>query len=718
MSDDPAQAKADSHPQEPPEPQRSTDIPETAATSPPDGPEAEPVEEAPAPSEETGSDEAEPDSRYLERDELRVPESLKAEVNGPAYEAQDFHDNVTYGPSASGRNIVQNNFADRRLPDFQRPPAVEELARCYAPTATDKELENALGWRATVCLIGAPGSGRFSAACRFLMNRLGPDHVTEILPPLDQSAADAVHDIKSLRPEHGYLLRIFDEDAAPIISRLDAVVKAAGSLLILIRDVAPRAAIDSEAEICHIPPVPHAVFAAHVSNTPCARREDPETYLRLVHEGAPLPELAREAAVLAKRVIQLPKEEARELLVSEDGRTRRKNALSILAPSCEDALPSRRRLRQHRRAFRLAYAALRGNPIGHVFTATGWLLSELDAESGWDDLGRTALECSLKDLLGTELAAQWEHADTYGTVGIKSNLVGPIFSAAWHEFDHTRPALIAWLHSLVEADDASRQAAVRVAATLAQIDFGEILVAVIEPWSQSGKFRVREAAAQTVAILSATHTLNNRVMRIVHSWVWHGTRRQRATTAAAYASGLRQRDARWTLADLGDIANDPMQRHDWTIAEGIRQLLKLHGPAVANLVVATLAAWIRSDDPARLATRHAARSLIRVADLTQQNRWDRPPLLVAGLADGTVSAAELAVLWYAALLGTSTQSQAWPVLLDWLRHADDDAGLRTGVGALVTEIAGAANLRRRMRLFLSRPDTPEWIAKLIEEWRR
>jgi hypothetical protein len=210
------------------------------------------------------------------------------------------------------------------------------------------------------------------------------------------------------------------------------------------------------------------------------------------------------------------------------------------------------------------------------------------------------------------------------------------------------------------------------------------------------------------------------VLSKVHDWVWNnGSNARRDTAAYAYASGLRQIDVRWNLADLQRTARDGMQQRKWTVAEAVRLLLE---PDLADLVVATLAGWIRQDIPGqrttpdRRVTVHAARALVRLVGEPAGDRWDSPPLLLLGLVEGGVPASDLALLWCAAWHAGSTKGQAWQALLDWLRHADRTPDLRAPAGELLHHMAKLPNLRRRMRYCLSRPDAPEWITTLIEEW--
>jgi hypothetical protein len=497
--------------------------------------------------------------------------------------------------------------------------------------------------------------------------------------------------------------------------RLDAIVGAAEGKLILIGDSSPRTTTVGDAEVRHLVPPAQEVFRKHVERLSNGAHGDPAAYIRLVRDGVPLPRSPREVVTLARRAVSRSPEAAREDLLRQDQRKQRETASDILEVRSKGGSPGRRRLPQHRRAFRLAYATLPDQPISHVFEATGLLLSALDAQSGWTDLGRTALEHSVEGLLGEILTTGWRSNDRLAPLVRLDDALGrAILDVVWHEFDHTRPALVSWLTTLVGADEpAFRHAATRAATMLAILDFDEVSRLLIDPWSGSGKVRVRRAAAQVIVILSSANRVNLRIRHAVNNWVWGAGNLRRDTAAWAYASGLRQIDPRWSLADLRRIAHDPMQRNSPTVAEGVGQLA---GPGLHRLVVPTLVDWIREDQPARLVTRHAARSLLRMASNADHRRGEAAPSLLLALADGEIAPSDLSVLWYPALLGVSTRQRAWPTLLDWLRHADANTDLRKSVAELLHEMAGVPALRRRLRRCLRHSGAPSWIVTITEEW--
>ncbi|WP_250008174.1 hypothetical protein [Actinoplanes sp. M2I2] len=651
----------------------------------------------------------------LQPGEARVEEDDKEKILGSQYERQRFSRNRAKGQSMWGDGNIQNIFSERMAPTFRRPAQMESLTDYYVPTdeKEEKALRAALERHATVCLVGEPETGRFSTACMALRELFGPN-IEEILPPPDQSPVEAIHQVgtEDLTLETGYLLRIENSDPDPYIKRLDALMRENRAQLILIRNASspPR----SNAEVAHLPPSPKEVFKAHVRWLGEASGRDVTGYRRLA-DTVPLPRKPRDVVWLASESLKHSPGEAEDLAHLQDLRALRKRATDALVDGPDVANAGRRRLPQHRRAFRLAYVAMAGRPIGRVFDATGHLLRMLDAASGWDDLGRTALEHPVTTLLGEDLAAQWQSADNPRRLArVDDELARSIFDVAWHEFDHTRPALLTWLRAMVEDSDAgSRDAAVRAAVILALVDFDSIWREVIDEWSRSPKSRVRLAAAKAALYLGSANRVQHLVARKVHGWA-RGTNYQRDAAAGAYADGLLLSDRRWILADLHEIGTDPLQKRGWTIAAAASRLLTSES---RRLIVGTLVGWIREDGPARVVTRHAARAFVRMVPMPHEDGRSPVPVLLSGLAEGDLLVEQLSELWYPALLGASTGREAWNGLLAWLRRADHDSALRPSVQDLLRDMATPPALRRRLLLCLSRPDAPEWIAALTEEWK-
>ncbi|KUL29191.1 hypothetical protein [Actinoplanes awajinensis] len=649
-----------------------------------------------------------PEESKVEPDELRMAEALLKRILGPHFDSQTFARITATGASMYGNGNVQVNASERKRPNLTPPAVPPDIKNFYVPVGVEEELGRHLDHRTTVCLTGGSGTGRLSTAYHALAERFG-DAIVEIQVPQDESVAAAVHEKVDLRLRHGYLLSIGDEDPAPIISRLDAEIHRAESKLVLIRNRTDRAKPYSDGNVDHVIPNSGNVFRAHAQRL-AENADQRAKCLRVLETDISLPATPGEVVALVERLLPLPGPDVVDFARTNSHAALLKRAASYLEVQQESGPPGRRRLRQHRRAFRIAYAAAAGRPIGQVFTITGLLLSQLDAESGWTDLGRTALEHSTAALLG-----DW-HPERWGSrplARLDDDLLDAVFDVAWHEFDHTRPALVAWLNELVAIDE-FRPTAIHAATKLAMADFDEAFPQIVDAWSRDRKLRVRQAAAQTAMALSLTRTHRDRALQAVHDWVSAATKASRDTAAAAYASGLRQNDPQWDLADLRTIAGDPAQWRSWTIAEAVRQLLE---PALAGVIVRTLADWIRADGPDRMVIRHAARALVRMADVPVGSGWDSPPMLLAGLRDGTVPVHDLGPLWHAALLADSTRTMAWPALLGWLQYADAVRELRGAAGDLLTELTTKSPpLRRRLRLLLDRPDAPGWIAGLIKEW--
>jgi hypothetical protein len=686
------------------------------------GQELSPVAESPARPAPEKPAEPSSDRERINPDEAQVDEDVKERLLGPQYERQRYTRNRATGPSMWGNSNTQNVYSPRMTSVFRRPADIERLTEWYALTEgkeVERALHDALDRHTTICLSGEPDSGRFSTACYTLVERFGAEHVEEILPPLDEAPARAFQRLTAddLCPATGYLVRIEAADPLPVISRLDALVRSVDSRLVLIRDRSARDSSHGDNEIRHLPPNPGEVFRSHVQYLGRQSGTDVGGHLRLANWDS-LPSRPRQVARLATEAVRRTVADAERFLIEGNAGTLREKAEKILGVT-DDAGGgrARRRLPQHRRAFRIAYAAMAGQPIGHVFEATGLLLKALDAESGWTDIGRTALEHPVATLLGDPLANQWLSAHNPRRLAqVDDDLVREIFDVVWHEFDHTRPALLTWLNAMVaSADPTSREAAIRVTVKLALIDFDGIWRAAIDEWSRSPRSRVRLSAAQAILILASANGVNQLVARRVHGWVTGGSKLRRDTAALAYAGGLMLTDPHWVLADLRIIAQDAMQRLDWTIATAVRRLL---GPDRGPLIVQTLAGWIQTDVPDLVVTQHAARSFTRMLTVPREGRSGSPPALLLDLAESAVPMRDLTLLWRAALRDPSTWRQAWSGLLLWLGHAHTDPALRRPLVEMVQAMAVAVPLRRRLVRCLTRPDTPDWIIAAMKEWTR
>jgi hypothetical protein len=649
--------------------------------------------------------------------------------------------NTSYGPSAYGNyNTVTNNtFAPPPSPPkatLRQLTHVSQLMKRYVESDVDRRLDLVLMDRANpvVCLTGPRNSGRFSTACAALARRFAPDRVYEIALPAGGTPHSLADQRKELLSGHGYVLRLPGSGHIDVMRALGALFLQCSSRLILIRDEGAQERELHRAEVQHRQPDPVEVFHRHLAwrldpagKRPAATRDIVDGYLR--HEELRnelyLTYGPREVVAIAESFGQHHPVGAEKIdkILSATQPRRRRRASRILLPQ-EDAGPDRRhRAVQHERAFRIAYAVFRGQPLHYVFESAGWLLTEIDGAALRPDWGAMVLQHPVRDLLGTELLSDWLKSRDIGMSASGTSrsawihdggLRGAILDVAWHDFDSTRSALLNWLDRLVQrGDDVMLRAAAETAALLAHHDFDLVHEALIDRWAASPQRRVRQAAAWTETIADMGGHVGHRVRGKVRDWCYGGSNHRRDTAARVYASGLQQQDLRWSMQDLRRIAADGMQRREYAVAEAINQLYE---PERAAWLIGELADWTESPD-VRI---HAARGLLTLAGRSARHSADGSPDLLLRLVMGEVRGRQIARVWRLALVHPSMAVSAWGTLATWLRRADQVPWFRPALTDLLELLADGDRLRRRTRFYLNRewpsPDElPQWVRPVLEE---
>ncbi|MFG3707080.1 hypothetical protein ACGF7U_20480 [Micromonospora sp. NPDC047670] len=678
-----------------------------------------------------------------QKDEIR-PDSLRMDprVGEELYGAQF---SATYSRvNARGVNALGNNNTIHVINYKGQPPAkpiirdlveVPELLRVYAGASADAELETKLGDRPTACLAGRSNTGRFSTACVALARRHGADRVHEVMLPAGVGPEVLHRAAESLLEGHGYILRLPGNGHGQAMRLLTDTFRRRAASLLLIRDDDSRAGGRHSAEVQHRRPDPLAVFRAHLKYGLRAQRKltaeesglHADSYLQhgdlvqaLRNTYGP-----REVVPIAKAVVDRhPADDdvlAGILRISQP--RRRAYAAAILRSDAGGDARRPRRADQHERAFRIAYAVFARQPLHYVFEAAGLLLEEIDGQAKRPDWGRLALQHPVSELLGP-LDVDWqegrEAARSHGSSSRSAWLHdgamrGVIIDEAWHEFDSTRPALLKWLDTLVsDNEEPVQRAAAEVAGLLAHHDFERVCADLVDDWASSPKARVRQAAAWAMVAADMGGQVDHLVRRQVREWAGGRRNYQRDAAARVYASGLQQPDLSWSLADLRRIAEDQMQQHTSTVAEGIYQL---YTPHRAHQIIFELAQW--SDD--RQLQRHAGSALLNLAMRPVDDSPGGPPDLVTRLATNDVDGGDLVRLWRVSLLATELSRHAWFVLGHWLRQADSEELFRKPIEALLNELAAVPALRRRLRFHLVRlaefeDGLPMWLESAMRKW--
>ncbi|MFY1597090.1 hypothetical protein [Micromonospora sp. WMMD737] len=640
------------------------------------------------------------------------------------------------GINARGVNAVGNNNTIHVVNNTGQPAAkpvirdlvgVPDLLGVYAETAADEELREKLGQRSTACLAGRPHTGRFSTACVALARRHGPDRIHEVLLPEDVAPEVLNRANDSIKEDHGYVLRLPGNSHSQAMRLLADLFRRRSASLVLIRHDDSRSGVRHSAEVRHRRPAPLAVFRAHLGQHLRDRltltdEESAELVRGYLHHNDLVDALhgaygPREVVPIAEAIGRshpADDDTLAEILRSSQPR-RRARAAEILR---SDAGGGRRprRADQHERAFRIAYAVFAWQPLHYVFESAGLLLEEIDGQAKRVDWGRLALQYPVSELLGP-LDMDWQEGrEATRSRGGSSRsawlhdgaMRGVIIDEAWHEFDSTRPALLKWLDTLVSKDDEPMQrAAAEAAGLLAHHDFARVCADIIDDWAASPKRRLRQAAAWAMVAADMGGQVGHLVRRQVRDWASGHRNFQRDAAARVYASGLQQPDLSWSLADLRRIAQDPMQQHTYTVAEGVHQLYASHR---ADRIIFELARW--SDD--RQLQLHAGGALVSLAGIPADNSPVGVPELMVRAASHEVDSHELVRLWQVALLTADLSRRAWNTFEHWLISADSDDTLRKATAALVTDLTALPTLPRRMTFHLARlpqfqDGLPEWL---------
>jgi len=673
------------------------------------------------------TDPAEQESQTVTPNSLRVGASIGRELFGDQYDAE--RGISAHGPAAFGDHNTINYAVSRRpVPVTAALHHVPTLMRVYEPAQSDIELDRILEHRQSVCLIGPPGTGRFSSACAAMARRHGAEHVHEILLPNDADVEGTDWSAVPIESRSGYVLRLAGNGHSQAMRRLEGIFVTKSASLLLIRNEGARREELHGAEVRHVRSDNAGMFRRHLNdlinqNTldatdngsyadTCLTNERLQSILRQTYGP-------REIVSIAEAVfLRAPHDDASmESALAASQPNRRDRAIRILMPERSPQAPRQRRAAQYERAFRIAYAVFCHQPLNYVFDTTGLLMSQIDGESGRPDIGRLALEHSVPELLGPELAADWRDAQEPNpnqagsrTAWLRdAGMRGAIIDVAWHEFDHTRPALIRWLDKMVDSADIQMQrAAAETAGLLADRDFRSVRQDLIDKWAQSKRATVRQVAAWSAVIAAQGGRVGHDVRSMIRVWI-ASSATQRDTAARVYASGLLQPHAAWTMSDLRRVALDPMQTLRGTVVEGIYQLA---ATVPSGWILAELARWVDSGGSKPLTATHAARSMVVLAERPYGGDIANAPDLLVRLASEDVELSDLIRLWHVALLDPRSANRAWAALGTWVRHADTDSRLRAVTAALIRTLASDQIFRRRLTFYLGRQlqDVPGWAA--------
>ncbi|MFY1683839.1 hypothetical protein ACN265_20145 [Micromonospora sp. WMMD730] len=598
---------------------------------------------------------------------------------------------------------------------------VRQLADGYAPAPSDQRLDRQLKLRHLVCLTGADGTGRHTAACLASARRYGYDRVgvldAEHLS--DLLGADA-----PVRPGHGYTLALGEEavrdlDGMTLVG-LSARLEATGSSLVLVGDFERREQEFAGHLVPHRPAAPVEVFRAQLRRLlrgQCVgwcvdgcTGDCVDVYVE--EECVPHPLLAAhlaggpraaEVVRLAELIAQAPPRggdltERLERLLPRQLRERARRVLAVEDDGVEGA--SRWDVDQ-RRAFRLSCAVLAGQSVVEVQAAAGRLLAApVPGDDGATSPAPVGFLGGVVDLLlGPVLRQAVVLVDDDRLHGGRRIEFSPgndqlrtsLLEVAWSDWwlpEH----LLGWLATLVRTGNPGVREAAAGAVGWSARHGVRVALETVDRLARERRAGVRQAAAIALVAMAMQPELRQRVRTELDRWASSGPAHLRDTVARAYALGLARIWPDTALLHLRQIAQAQKQRWHHSVVRG---LVEVHTAGHQATVLPALAEWTRAEDPE--VWLHAGRALRQLADRWAPAPREHWPELLDLARVGTVSMTDLADCWANALSLPTTAYRSWRTLGFWLNRADGHPEVAAHCLELLgLVVAGRAPLRHRL----------------------
>ncbi|MER7418532.1 hypothetical protein ABT346_17410 [Micromonospora peucetia] len=622
---------------------------------------------------------------------------------------------------------------------------VRELARGYAPTSSDQQLDRHLKRRHLVCLSGPSSSGRFTSAVLATVRRHGPDRACVLGA---EQPDDLLGPSERLPGGRGYVIRLADTAANAVdgftLVALAARAEATGMTLILVGDFSRRRQDLAGHVVEHRVPPAVEVFKARLRQQLTGRCVGwcpdgcdgicVERYLDdgcVTHPllsaylaGEPRPdEVVPVVELIARSVPQGPAlTERLEQLLPRQLRERATQILDAGRHDGPDGVDGW--VAGQARAFRLACAVLAGQPVAEIRQAAQRLagadLTGIPSTSPrlrGPDLD-TILGSTLRQavvVVSDERAAGGQRIE-FGTGS--EQLRSTLLEVAWTDW-WLPGQLLGWLADLVRSDvPGVRQAAAGAIGWSAGRDVRAALETVGD-LARERRAGVRQAAAIALVAMAMQPGLRQRVRTELDQWAAGPAAHLRDTVARAYGLGLARLWPDAALTQLRLVAQARMQRRNNSVVRG---LVEVYRDGHAATLVPELVDWTASEDPeVRL---HAARTLRVLAD-----RWAEPPRehwpeLLDLVRRRIVEPDDVAALWAVALGMPQTAYRSWRTLGFWLNRADGDPEVAAHcLGLLRHMVAGRPPLRHRLdhqirhvwRPIMPRNDLLDAVHALIDE---
>lgn len=597
---------------------------------------------------------------------------------------------------------------------------VRQLADGYAPAPSDQRLDRQLKVRHLVCLTGADGTGRHTAACLASARRHGYDRVGVLDA---EQLSDLLRADPPVRRGHGYTLALGDEavrnlDGMTLVG-LAARMESSGSTLVLVGDFDHRDQEFAGHLVPHRPAAAVEVFRAQLRRLLrgqcvgwCAdgcTGECVDVYVEEECVSHPLLAAhlaagprAGEVVRLAELIAQAPPRgvdltERLERMLPRQLRDRARRVLSVEDDGVDGS--SRWDVDQ-RRAFRLSCAVLAGQSVVEVQAAAGRLL--VGPTPGTEGVATAPvgfLGGVVDLLLGPVLRQAVVLADDDRLSGGRRIEFSPgndqlrtsLLEVAWSDWwlpEH----LLGWLAELVRTGTPGVREAAAGAVGWSARHGVRVALETVDQLARERRAGVRQAAAIALVAMAMQPELRQRVRTELDRRASDGPAHLRDTVARAYALGLARLWPDTALLHLRQIARARMQRWHHSVVRG---LVEVHTAGHQATVLPALAEWTRSEDPE--VWLHAGRALRLLADRWAPAPREHWPELLDLVRAGTVSMTDLASCWVNALSLPTTAYRSWRTLGFWLNRADGHPEVAAHCLELLgLVVAGRAPLRHRL----------------------
>lgn len=699
------------------------DAPEASPPAAPDEPEQaggkDDGKDGDAPREETVAPDAEWDSGNTQRDRQR-DEGLRAlgeDPHDPRRRGAFFATAGTYsggklavGSGAISAEQVHNYHLSAATTSVHGGilPAdvVTASVDTHVPTADQAPLREVLFQHKVAYLSGPAGTGRLATAYAVLAELCGVDKIVMVDVDEDTSLTVALHQDGVLRPGHGHVLELTAGQPAPRGHTLGGAAEACGDggYVIVIGPPAPAGNSLRQYEIAHRPPAAADVLDSHLTHLLRTREGRPDADVlawRCRSDEAIARYLAAswqpaEVVVLARRLVEVAKRdgtpaEALDLLPG----ALRALAVDVLKDADGDTNTLRRL------TARIAYAIYHGTPLTVVFELASTLRAALPPEDPDEPepVARTVFDGGIDGLVPWEMRARDEDgtgaADAERLARLRDpELARAVLDVVWHDYDHLRTPLLAWLFVLGgDHRERIRIRAGQVAGQLAIYDFGRIYRELFRLWATSPRTACRQAVAWAMERAALEPRLTARVSRQVADWVFSPDPLLNDSAARCLATRIGTESPEDALDLLYLVAVREDHAHRPAVAQAVAQLYRPDEPDTGRIVLAELSRWAGDDE--RCLQAQAARALTFLTHREASPPDEHWPALLLLAAGDPEAWSRLVGLWQTALTEPTTGIRSWEVLRVWLLRADEHPDVHDAVLRLATEVLRTPPVRSR-----------------------